>query len=190
MSLLLPAVLWVHLSSSVLLAGASFMLLLAGRSDRRTARGWEETVIAWSRLLVLVAFGSGITWLLVKTAVFEGRAEAALEPRAVLGVLLDTQAGLVWLARHGLLLVLGAFLAIRANIAEAGNWIAARGEALLLGMVALALVSGSSHAAAVTPGTASSRSRTVPGSDPATGHAGVVSVIFTATAPCSPTFNS
>ncbi|MGH7331359.1 MAG: CopD family protein, partial [Candidatus Rokuibacteriota bacterium] len=153
MSLLLPAVLWVHLSSSVLLAGASFMLLLAGRSDHRTARGWEKTVIAWSRLLVLVALGSGITWLLVKTAVFEGRAEAALDPRAVLGVLLDTQAGLVWVARHGLLLVLGAFLAIRANIAEAGNWIAARGEALLLGMVALALVSGSSHAAAVTPGT-------------------------------------
>ena len=152
MSLLLPAVLWVHLSSSVLLVGASFMLLLAGRSDRRTARAWEETVIAGSRLLVLVAFGSGITWLLVKTAVFEGRAEAALEPRAVLGVLLDTQAGLVWLARHGLLLVLGAFLAIRANIVEARNWIAARGEALLLGMVALALVSGSSHAAAVAPG--------------------------------------
>ena len=90
MSLLLPAVLWVHLSSSVLLVGASFMLLLAGRSDGRIARAWEETVLAGLRLLVLLAFGSGITWLLVKTAVFEGRAEAALEPRAAIQFLAST----------------------------------------------------------------------------------------------------
>ncbi len=153
MRLLLLAALWVHLASSVLLVGAFFMLLLAGPSDRPTARRWEETVVAWSRLLVLMALASGIVGLLARTAVFEGRPQAALEPRAVWHAVLDTRPGLVWLARHGLLLVLGAFLAMRASAAETRNWIAARGEALLLGMLALALVSGSSHAAAVTPGT-------------------------------------
>ncbi|HWP75436.1 MAG TPA: CopD family protein, partial [Methylomirabilota bacterium] len=63
--------------------------------------------------------------------------------------------GLVWLARHGLLIVLGAFLAIRADLAETPNWIAARGEALMLAALALALVGGSSHAAAISPGVVS-----------------------------------
>ena len=108
--------------------------------------------MAWSRLLVLVALGSGIVWLLVRTAIFENRPHAALEARAVWHAVLDTWPGLVWLARHGLLIVLGAFLAIRADVAERRNWIAARGEALVLAALALALVSGSSHAAAIVPG--------------------------------------
>jgi putative copper resistance protein D len=111
--------------------------------------------VAWSRLLVLVAFGSGIVWLMVRTAAFENRPHAAVEARAVWHAVLDTWPGLVWLARHGLLLVLGAFLAIRADVAERGNWIASRGEALLLAALALALVSGSSHAAAISPGVVS-----------------------------------
>jgi len=155
MRLVLLATLWVHLASSVLLAGAFFALLLAGWSDRPTARRWDATVIAFSRLLVLVALASGIGWLLARTAVFEGRTAAALEPRAVWHALLGTRAGLLWLTRHALLVVLGVFLALPADVAEKRNWIAARSEAFGLGMLALALVSGSSHAAAVSPGTAS-----------------------------------
>jgi mono/diheme cytochrome c family protein/uncharacterized membrane protein len=49
--------------------------------------------------------------------------------------------------------VLGAFLAIRVDIAERRTWIAARGEALVLAALALALVAASSHATAVVPGT-------------------------------------
>src|SRR5207249_1713637 len=129
------------------------MLLLAGPPREATARRWDRTLVRRSRLLVLVALGSGIVWLLVRTAVFENRLQAALEPRAVWHAALDTWPGLVWLARHGLLVVLGAFLAIRANIAERRNWIAARGEALVLAALALALVSASSHAAAIASGT-------------------------------------
>jgi putative copper export protein/mono/diheme cytochrome c family protein len=151
---LLLAALWLHLSASVLLVGAFFMLLLAGPSARPTARRWEATVMAWARLLVLLALASGLVGLLARTAVFEGRPEAALEPRAVWHAVLDTRPGLVWLGRHGLLVVLGAVLIMGTNLAEARNWIAARGEALLLAGLALALVSGSSHAAAVTPDTA------------------------------------
>jgi putative copper export protein/mono/diheme cytochrome c family protein/peroxiredoxin len=151
---LLLAALWVHLASSVLAVGAFFMPLLAGAPGTPTARQWDQKVVAWSRLLVLVAIGSGIGWLLLRTAGFENRPEAALEPRAIWHAVLDTRPGLVWLARHGVLVVLLAFLAMRANLAERRNWIVARGEALALAALALALMSGSSHAAAITPGTA------------------------------------
>ena len=154
MRLFLLAALWVHLASSVLLTGAFFMLLLAGVPRGPTARRWDTRVVVWSRLLVLVVIGSGIVWLLLRTAGFENRPQAALEPRAVWHAVLDTRPGLVWLARHGLLVVLGAFLAMRADVAERRNWIVARGEALALAALALALMIGSSHAAAITPGTA------------------------------------
>src|SRR5206468_5620885 len=149
MRILLLTALSAHLASSVLVVGTFFMLLLAGPSRAPTARRWEGAMVVWGRLLLLVALGSGIVWLLVRTAVFEGRSQAALEPRAVWHAVLDTRPGLVWLARHGLLIVLAAFLSIRLGVAETRNWIAARGEALVLSTLALALVSGSSHAAAV-----------------------------------------
>jgi putative copper export protein/mono/diheme cytochrome c family protein len=153
MRALLLVALCVHLASSVVLMGAFVMLLLAGPPNAPTVRRWEVQIVALARLLVPLALGSGIGWLLMRTALFENRLHAALEPRAVLHAVLDTRPGLVWLARHGLLLVLGGFLAIRANVAATRDWIAARGEALALGTLALALMSGSSHAAATSPGT-------------------------------------
>src|SRR6267378_4653403 len=150
---LLLGVFWAHLASCVLLVGAFFMLLLASLPMATTARGWDRRLVRWSRLLVFVAMGSGVVWLLVRTAVFENRLQAALEPRAVSRAVLDTWPGLVWLARHGFLVLLAAFLAMRANVAERRNWIAARGEALALATLALALTSASSHAAAIAPGT-------------------------------------
>lgn len=153
MTRLLFAVFWVHLVSGVLLVGMLFMLLLAGRPRGATARGWDRSLVRWSRLLVFIAIGSGIAWLMVRTAVFENRPGAALEPDAVSRAVLDTWPGLVWLARHGLLALLAAFQAMRANLAERRNWIAARGEALALATLALALASASSHAAAIAPGT-------------------------------------
>src|SRR6266481_3999776 len=155
MRALLFVALWVHLASGVLLTGAFFMLLLAGPPRASVARRWDGAVVAWSRLLVLLALGSGIVWLMARTAVFENRPHAALEVRAAWHAVLDTWPGLVWLARHGLLIVLGAFLAIRADLAEKRNWIAARGEALVLAALALALVGASSHAAAISPGVVS-----------------------------------
>jgi putative copper export protein/mono/diheme cytochrome c family protein/peroxiredoxin len=151
---LLLAALWLHLASSVLLVGAFFMPLLAGPPRSPTARRWDETVVAWSRVLVVVAIGTGIVWLLLRTAGFENRPAAALEPRAVWHAVVDTRPGLVWLARHGLLVVLAAFLAMRGIVADPWNWLAARGEALALAALALVLMSASSHAAAITTGTA------------------------------------
>jgi putative copper export protein len=124
MRTLLLATLWTHLASSELLVGAFWMLLLAGLPREPATRRWAETVVRGGRWLVVVAIGSGLVWLLVRTAIFENRPLAALEPRAVWHAALDTWPGLVWLARHGLLLVLGAFLAIRVDIAERWTWMA------------------------------------------------------------------
>lgn len=154
MRALLFGALWIHLASCTLLLGAFVMPLLAGQPRTPTARRWDRQLVAWARGIVLVALASGAVWLLARTAVFENRSGAALDPRAVAHAVLDTWPGLVWLARHALLIVLGAFVGMRATVDERRDWIAARGEALLLASLALALVSASSHAAAISPGTA------------------------------------
>ncbi|MCC6776558.1 MAG: CopD family protein [Hyphomicrobiales bacterium] len=113
-------------------------------------RRWEQRVLAGARWLVLVALGAGIIWLFASTALFEGRPEAALDPRAIRHAMLDTWPGLVWMVRHGLLIVLAAFLLVSADVAIPRNWIAARGEALVLATLALVLLGSAGHAAAIS----------------------------------------
>jgi hypothetical protein len=57
MRALLLAALWVHLASSVLLVGAFSVLLVGAPPGAPTARRWDETVVRWGRLPVLVAIG-------------------------------------------------------------------------------------------------------------------------------------
>src|SRR5438128_231725 len=81
------------------------------------------------------------------------RGRAALDPAALLRVLLETQAGHVWLARHGLLILLAAWVALVPERDDETDWLAARGQAALLGVAALVLLGAAGHAAAVEPGT-------------------------------------
>jgi len=155
MNWLLLVALWVHLANCVLLTGAFFAVLLGGLPRVAVARRWDERVVGWAPALLLLALVSGIASLLGRTAVFENRPHAALEARAVWHAVLDTWPGFVWLTRHGILIVLGIFLAMRPDVRERRNWIAARGEALLLAALALILMSATSHAAATSPGAAS-----------------------------------
>jgi putative copper resistance protein D len=147
---------WVHLAASVALVGACAMALIAGRTDRPTARAWETRVLASARWLVVLALAAGLGTLAWQTALLEGRAAAVVDRAALARVLLDTQAGVVWLARHGFLVLLAAFLAARPERVHAPgvDWLAGRGEALLLGAAALVLAAASGHAAAVDPGAA------------------------------------
>jgi hypothetical protein len=62
--------------------GAFFVLLLAGPPSISTMRRWEQQVLSGARWLVLVALGSGVIWLIVSTALFESRPDAALEAGA------------------------------------------------------------------------------------------------------------
>jgi len=143
---------WLHLASSVLLVGAAAMIVIAGRSDRATALHWERRVLAsgWA----LAALASGLVVIGAQTALFEGRAGAAFEPRAIERVLLETQAGHVWLVRAGFLAILAAFLSLRVSVERRADWRAARGEAVLLGVAALLPLAAAGHAAAVEPDTA------------------------------------
>jgi putative copper export protein/mono/diheme cytochrome c family protein/peroxiredoxin len=152
-ALLLGAV-WVYLASSVLLVGALFLLLLAGPGAAVTIRRWERPVVLWSRGLVVVAIVAGLVWLVARTAVFENRPGAALEPRAVWHAALDTWPGLVWLARQGALVVLAALLWAGVEVTNRRDWIAARAQAVALGGIALGLAGAASHAAAIGPGAA------------------------------------
>ena len=128
---------WLHLTSSVLLVGGATMLLLAGPSVRPTACRWEAWIVSAGRLLTAIALLTAVIAIAGQTAVLEGRAGAALDLSAIGRMLLHTQAGAVWLVRGGLLLVLGAFLAVRMNLSDRMDWRAARAEGALLGVGAL-----------------------------------------------------
>jgi putative copper resistance protein D len=143
----------LHLTSSIVLVGAAALLLLAGATDRATARRWESWVLMACHALVVLALLSGLVTVAAQTVALEGRAGAAFEPAALTRLLTQTQGGVVWLVRGGLLLLLGAFLALRAEIRDRADWRAARGQVVLLGGLALALVAGAGHAAAVEPAT-------------------------------------
>jgi putative copper resistance protein D len=144
----------LHLLSSILLVGGAATLLLAGPSDRPSARRWEAWILRGCTACVLLALASALVAVAAQTALLEGRPAAAFEPAALSRFLLQTQGGTVWLVRGGLLVMLGAFLAVRLDIRDRTDWRAARGEVAVLGLLALGLVAGAGHAAAVEPGTA------------------------------------
>jgi putative copper export protein/mono/diheme cytochrome c family protein len=146
---------WLHLVSSIFLAGGASLLLLAGPSDRPTARRWESWILTACGALVLLALVTGLVAVVHQTAVLEGSAAAALRPAAVARMLLQTQGGTVWLLRAGLLVLLATFLTVRAELRDRADWRALRGQVVLLGVVALGLVAAAGHAAAVEPGAAS-----------------------------------
>src|SRR5881409_3944365 len=137
----------------MLVVGAFAMTLLAGAPRWPTARAWQASVLMRARALLLMAIVFGLASLGWQTAVLEGRASAALDPAALLRVLLETQAGHVWLARHGLLILLAAWVALVPERDDETDWLAARGQAATLGVAALVLLGAAGHAAAVEPGT-------------------------------------
>src|SRR5439155_20299094 len=143
-----------HLACSVLLVGAATLIVLAGRSDRATVIRWEGRLLAWSSALAPAALASGLVQVALQTALLEGRTAAALEPSAIARVLLETQAGHVWLVRCGVVVLLATFLALRLDVKRHVDWRAARGEVALLGAAALVPVAASGHAAAVEPSAA------------------------------------
>jgi putative copper resistance protein D len=145
---------WVHLAASILLVGGAGLVVLGGHSDRPTARCWQARVGRLASALAVVALIAGVVALAQQTASLEQRPAAALEPASLARVALETQAGVVWTVRQSLLLLLGAFLVMRADLTARPDWRAARGYALLLAGAALALLAAAGHAAAVEPGTA------------------------------------
>lgn len=127
------------------------MLLTAGRSDRPTALGWQRRIVRGSAVSALVAVAAGLVALAHQTAVVSGRRAAALEPASIATVLIETQAGRIWLARLGLLVLVAAFVLLAPRAISRLDWLAVRGEVVLLAALALGLIAAAGHAAAVTP---------------------------------------
>jgi putative copper resistance protein D len=144
---------WIHLAASIFLVGGAGLLLAAGHTERPTALRWQATLARLSRVLIAVALLAGVAALAQQTASLEQRPAAAFEPASLSRVALQTQAGIVWVVRHSLLLLLGAFLLLRADLSRRADWRAARVQAMLLGGAALALLAAAGHAAAVEPET-------------------------------------
>lgn len=142
--------LWVHLATCVLLTGATFLLLLAGPPPDAVTSRWEHRVLSACKWLSGTALASGVVWLAARTSVFEGRPEAALEPYALAKAMLDTWPGQIWMARHGLLIVLASFLLPFSDVTRFADWFAARSAAFLLSASALVLVGSSGHVAAIS----------------------------------------
>jgi putative copper export protein/mono/diheme cytochrome c family protein len=145
---------FVHLGASILIVGSAFAVVLAGRSDRPTARAWESRVVRLTRVIVWLALAAGVVTLAQQAAIVEGRPAAAAEPLALARVAIDTRFGLVWLARHGVLLLLVVFVSMRADLRSTPDWRAARGQTLLLGAAALGALAAAGHSAAVEPSAA------------------------------------
>jgi putative copper export protein len=145
MTALLFAAQWTHLTLCVLLTGSLCVLLLAGQPSTAFTRQWEQRVLRWTCFTVVGALLSGVVVMSIQTALFEGRPAAALEPHAILRATLDTRLGLVWMARQGLMIVLGVFLVLSRDAHAGANWITARAQAFLVAAFALALTGSSSH---------------------------------------------
>ncbi|HEY7436028.1 MAG TPA: CopD family protein [Methylomirabilota bacterium] len=145
------AVRWLHLACGLGLVGLVTVLLLAGHSDRPTARAWEARTLRWARGLAGLLLVSGIAALAYQTAVVTGRAGAALDPVAWGGLLARSQFGLVWLVRHGVLLLLAALLLLREREHSPADRLAFRGEAWLLAAIGAGAMAWAGHAAAVEP---------------------------------------
>ncbi len=146
------AVRWLHLASGLGLVGLFTVMLLAGRSDRPTARGWDVRVLRWARRLLVALLLSGVATLAHQTAVVTGRPGAALEPAAWLRLLGQSHFGTVWLVRHGLVLLLAALVFLRERERSRADWLLFRGESGLLAGAGAAAMAWAGHAAAVEPG--------------------------------------
>jgi putative copper resistance protein D len=143
---------WVHLACGLGLVGLATVLLLAGPAARPTARAWEARMLRWARALVGLLMASGIGALAYQTAVVTGRAAAALDPLAWAELLGRSQFGTVWLVRHGLLLLLAAFLLLPEREQSGADRLAFRGQAWLLAALGAGAMAWAGHAAAVEPG--------------------------------------
>jgi putative copper export protein/mono/diheme cytochrome c family protein len=145
---------FVHLLASLALVGAVVIPLVAGRTDRTTALAWQARMRRFALASIALAIVAGAASIAIFVVVLEGSPRALADHSVLARVLFDTRVGVVWLVRASLLLVLAAFLSLSLPITTRVDWIAARGEAALLGVLALALAAAASHAAAIEPGTA------------------------------------
>lgn len=157
MDVLVALVRWTHLAGALLLLGLFASLLLVVRPASAHVAGDSRPLLdAVERRLLAIAVWvlaalllSGIADLLRQVRIATDAATlTSLPGSAWVAVLLDTRYGAVWLARHALLLLLGAWLLVRPRLCGPADWWALRLQQLALATASLLLIAGSGHAAA------------------------------------------
>ncbi|HEV8676551.1 MAG TPA: CopD family protein [Methylomirabilota bacterium] len=147
---------WVHyLAASSLVGVFAFVVLVArpaaavaGTDGVRLLAPLDRRLVTLARWLLALTLASGLVALARQATVATGRGFAeSLTPATLGAVLLTTQYGIVWLVRHGLLLLLGAFLLLDRDSHDGADWLAVRLEGLLLGGLTLAVFAAAGHAA-------------------------------------------
>jgi putative copper resistance protein D len=151
MTLLGLALRLVQLASGIALVGVFTAALLAGRSDRPTARAWGTRVVSLGRGLLAGLAVSGVGALAHQAAVATGRPGALLEPAAWIALLGHSRYGTVWLVRHALLLLLAAIALPRLEERSTADWASWRAEAAALAAAGAAAMAWAGHAAAADP---------------------------------------
>jgi putative copper resistance protein D len=142
---------WAHLACALGLVGTFSTLLLAGRSDRRTAVAWVSRTVSLAGWLAVGALFLGLGTLAHQLIVVSGRTEALLDPAMWLRLLIHSRFGTVWLVRHGLLVLLAALVLWREREESAVDWTVWRVEAWVLGVAAMVAIAWAGHATRAEP---------------------------------------
>ena len=140
--------------AGLLIVGILAMSLLAGTSDKPTARRWQSRLARASGWLAVLVLLSGVAALGWQVVVVTGRGDAVTEGAAWLRLLGATQYGTVWLLHHSIVLLLAALVLLRESDATRADWLAWRIEAWLLAVLGAGLVAWAGHAVGVDPGSA------------------------------------
>lgn len=140
--------------AGLLIVGVLAMSLLAGPSDKPTARQWQRRLARSSGWLAVLVLLSGVAVLGWQVTVVTGRADGAASGAAWLRLLGATQFGTVWLLRHAILLLLAALVLFRESDESRADWLAWRIEAGLLAVAGAGLAAWAGHAVGVDPGSA------------------------------------
>ncbi|MBI1728523.1 MAG: CopD family protein [Candidatus Rokubacteria bacterium] len=140
--------------AGLLIVGVLAMSLLAGPSDKPTARQWQRRLARSSGWLAVLVLLSGVAVLGWQVTVVTGRADGAASGAAWLRLLGATQLGTVWLLRHAILLLLAALVLFRESDESRADWLAWRIEAGLLAVAGAGLAAWAGHAVGVDPGSA------------------------------------
>ena len=160
MEVLGVAVRWLHAVGALSLVGAFGSLVLVARPAARAAGDLgrarvselDGRLLAIAKGALVLALGAGLLdlWRQVGVVTGVGPSES-LEWSRVQPVLLDTRYGTVWLARTGLLLLLGTLLLLADEETERDR-LALRLEGLALSAASLVLGATAGHAAAAEGG--------------------------------------
>ena len=154
MSALGVAIRALSTGAGLLVVGVLVMSLLAGPSDKATARAWQRRLAASTRWLAVLLLLSGVAALGWQVTVVTGRADSVARGEAWLRLLGATQYGTVWLLRHALLLLMAALVLLRESEDSRADWLAWRIEAAILAALGISLAAWAGHAVGVDPGRA------------------------------------